>query len=213
VIQSCAKLRVRMASSINCRGIGWSVLVLTTAATAIGCSKNDLGPREEVRLTDGRVIVVERYESFDVARPIGNIGSAFVAEAKIKVVSPADLASLPELVISYRPIVFDYDAAAGTWFAIGLNERACGPEALRAGHMDERGLINVHPNFEYRMLKGSWRATEIGPERAGYPANLLVQRTTIDRFIVLPLSEKARVDSDFGVPSYLRKVEARLGCG
>jgi hypothetical protein len=191
------------------RGARWAILT-ATAILALGCSKRDLGPwKEEVRLSDGRVIVVERYESFEVTTPIGDPGSAFVQSAHIKVIAPADLAGVPELVMRYRPIIYDYDAVNNVWFAIGVNDNACdAPPA----HMDPNGRLNNHPNFEFRLEGGEWRGVEIGPERLGLPANLLIQRKSIDQFEVFPLAEKSRLNSNEGLPREYRRVESYISC-
>lgn len=182
--------------------------VATTLLAA--CGRSDVGPwKEEVKLSDGRVIVVERFETLEVKTPIGDPGSAFIEEARIKVVSPIELRSIPELVMRYRPVIFDYDAANDLWFAIGVNDRACW--AFDEGHMDPTGRANLHPNFEFRLIDGAWQSVEIGPERLGLSANLLIQRTTIEQFDVLPLSEKARVDSD-RIPHKYRQIVPLVAC-
>ncbi len=183
------------------------------AASLFGCSldSSDVGPwKEEVKLSDGRVIVVERYESFEVKTPMGDPGSAFVQEASVKIIAPPELVSLPKLVMRYRPVILDYDATNNLWFAIGVNDRAC--YAFREGHMDPTGRINIHPNFEYRLIDGAWQYVEIGPERLGLSANLLIMRTTIDQFEVVPLTEKKRVDSDSGLPDEFLKIQPHIGC-
>lgn len=188
-------------------------LVALGAVAAVilaACGRSDVGPwKEEVELSDGRVIVVERFETLEVETPIGDPGSAFIEEARIKVLSPIELKSIPELVMRYRPVIFDYDAANDLWFAIGVNDRACW--AFDEGHMDPTGRANLHPNFEFRLIDGAWQSVEIGPERLGLSANLLIQRTTIEQFDVLPLSEKARVDSD-RIPQKYRQIVPLVAC-
>ncbi len=186
--------------------LGAAAIVLLAA-----CSKSDVGPwKEEVKLSNGQVIVVERYETFELRQPIGDPGSAFIEDASFKFILPSELRSIPELVMRYRPVVLDYDSAGNQWFAIGVNDRAC--SAFREGHMDSTGRVNQHPNFEFRLIDGEWREVEIGPERLGLSANLLIQRTTIDQFDVLPLAEKSRVDSDNGLPRQFRSIQPHIGC-
>ena len=191
-----------------------AVMGIALLGIVAGCSGSDgLGPwKEEVKLSDGRVIVVERSENFDIRRPIGDPGSAFIDETRIKVVRPAELATLPELVVRGRPIIFDYDADAQAWFVIVVNDHACGGDAHRAGHMNAKGTVNLHPNREFRLVDGAWKEVDVSPDRIGTKANLLIQRTTIDQFDVLPLSEKARVDFDNAIPKQFRQVEPHIGC-
>jgi hypothetical protein len=78
--------------------------------------------------------------------------------------------------------VLDFDADRNQWFVVGVNEQACWPtpEQYKAGHLDSTGRINVHPNIEYRLINSQWQEVEIGPDRLGRKANLLVNRSTID---------------------------------
>lgn len=208
------KLWVWQTNGSSRRGTGRLALGAAAALLLAACGSSDEGPwKEEVKLSDGRVIVVERYETFEVKTPIGDPGSAFVEEARVKIVSPTELASIPELIMRYRPVIFDYDAANSLWFAIGVNDDACGGEPFKAGHMNARGTVNIHPNFEFRLIDSRWRSVEMGPERLGLPANLLIRRTTIDQFNVVPLGEKARLDSNTALPKSYRQIQPHIGCG
>lgn len=220
------KTRVRTASSN--RGAArrhrtvWALACLSAFSLVAACQRSDdsrrdgIGPwKEEVKLSDGRIIVVERFEDFKVNRLLGREESAFVKAASIKIVEPPELAALPELVIRQRPVIFDYDPIINTWYAIGVDEYGCSldfPEAYHKGLMDKTGRVNIHPNFEYRLIDGAWKGVEIGAERIGLPANLLIQRTTIENFDVLPLSEKQRVDFDNAIPKAYRQVERTINC-
>jgi hypothetical protein len=83
--------------------------------------------------------------------------------------------------------------------------------------MDSTGLVNLHPNYEYRLLNGQWQEVEIGQERIGLPANLLIERTTIEKWnaahLPVPLAEKRRLDGQENLPVMYRRVTARVGCG
>jgi hypothetical protein len=177
-----------------------------------------LGPwQEEVQLADGRVIVIERFEDSEARGPVGDGKDSYINATTIKFIAPPDLAALPVLSMPYRPILLDYDATLGTWFAIGVNERACWPGEREKGHLDATGLVNIHPNYEYRLLDGHWQEVEIGPARIGLPANLLIRRITIEQWNAahrpVPLSEKQRLDGQGNLPEVYRRVTARVGCG
>lgn len=83
--------------------------------------------------------------------------------------------------------------------------------------MDATGRLNVHPNYEYRLLNGQWKEVEIGQGRIGLPANLLIRRITIEQWNAahrpVPLSEKQRLDGQGNLPEVYRRVTARVGCG
>ena len=144
-----------------------------------------LGPwQEEIRLSDGRVILVERFEGSTVRKPIGDAGAAFLDETTLKVVAPAELATtLPVLTTRYRPLILDFDPKIGTWFVIAFDERACQDTVSKRGRgeMDPTGLINLRPNFEYRLQQGTWKEVPVVPERIGLPVNILIQRMTVEQ--------------------------------
>jgi hypothetical protein len=195
-------------------------LAVVAGFTLAACGPKGLGPwQEEVRLSDGRKIVVERYEEAEVRQPIGDVGAAFLAVTTLKFVAPPELSTLPVLSTQYRPLVLDFDPAIGTWFVIAFDERACQDRIRKRerGDMDPTGRINLRPNFEYRVVDGQWLEVPLGAERIGLPVNLLIQRMTVDSWKTMrrpvPLEEKHRLDSDPGVPTKYRKIQPRIGCG
>ena len=212
----CLQVSSSTAANLFCRG-----LAVGTCAVLVACGPKGLGPwQEEVRLSDGRKIVVERYEEAELRQPIGDVGAAFLTRTTLKFVAPPELATLPVLSTQYRPLILDFDPAIGTWFVIAFDERACMqpiPEAIHEGIMDKTGLINLRPNLEYRLVDGKWLEVPVGAERIGLPVNLLVQRMTVeywnDKGLPVPLVEKHRLDSDSGVPTKYRKIQPRIGCG
>jgi len=193
-----------------CRVVLAGLLVLVA-----GCDRDHIGPwQEQVRLGDGRVIVVERDERFRVSDPIGDVGAAFIQNTTLRFIDPPALAELPTLSIGYRPILLDYDPEGGYWYVIAVNDHACWPTEAewKAGHLNATGRANIHPNFEYRLIDGTWREVEIGADRIGRGANLLITRTTIDDFDVVPLSEKHRLDGHPRLPEPYRRVEPLIAC-
>jgi len=199
----------------------WRGLALGACTVLAACGSGGLGPwQEEVRLSDGRVIVVERYEEAEVRTPMGDVGGAFLTRTTLKVVAPPALATLPVLTIDRRPLVLDFDPTLGTWFVIAFDERACMkpiPEAIHAAIMDESGRINLRPNAEYRLINGKWVGVPLSADRIGLPVNLLVQRTTVDSWKAMrkpmPLSEKQRLDSHVRIPEKYRHIVAHVSCG
>ena len=159
-------------------------LAAVACSVLAACGPKGLGPwQEEVRLSDGRKIVVERYEEAVVRKPIADVGAAFLTSTTLKFVAPPELATLPVLSTQYRPLILDFDPAIDTWFVIAFDERACMqpiPEAIHEGIMDKTGLINLRPNFEYRLIGGKWLEAPVGPERIGLPVNLLIRRITVE---------------------------------
>jgi hypothetical protein len=200
-------------------------LMLSGVALLVACGIGKpagLGPwHEEVKLSDGRVILVERFEDSTVRKPIGDAGGAFLNETTLKVVAPAELATqLPVLTTRYRPLILDFDPKVGTWFVIAFDERVCMqkiPEAIHEGIMDKTGRINLRPNFEYRLQQDAWVEVPVAPERIGLPVNLLIQRTTVEQRMEehqpVRLEEKRRLDSDLGLPHEYRRIVASVGCG
>ena len=212
----CFKDSSSTAANLFCRG-----LALGACAALVACSPRGLGPwQEEVRLSDGRKIVVERYEEAEVRQPIADLGAAFLAVTTIKFVSPSELATLPVLSTQYRPLILDFDPAIGTWFVIAFDERVCMqpiPEAIHEGIMDKTGRVNLRPNFEYRLVDGRWLEVPVGTGRIGLPVNLLIQRMTVESWKTMrrpvPLAEKQRLDSHSRVPTQYRTIQPQIGCG
>lgn len=194
--------------------------VALLAACGIG-KPAGLGPwQEEVKLSGGRVILVERFEGSTVRKPIGDAGGAFLNETTLKVVAPAELATrLPVLTTRYRPLILDFDPTIGTWFVIAFDERVCQDRIRKRerGEMDKTGRINLRPNFEYRLQQGAWVEVPVAPERIGLPVNLLIQRTTVEQRMKehqpVRLEEKRRLDSDNRLPKKYREIVPRIGCG
>lgn len=194
--------------------------VALLAACGIG-GPSGLGPwQEEVELSDGRVILVERFEDSSVRKPIGDAGGAFLNETTLEVTAPAELAAkLPVLSTRYRPLILDFDPTIGTWFVIAFDERACMDRIRKRdrGEMDKTGLINLRPNFEYRLQRGVWAEVPVAPERIGLPVNLLVQRTTVEQRMEehqpVRLEEKRRLDSHPRLPKEYRRIVKSVGCG
>jgi len=199
----------------------WIGLASGACAVLVACGPRGLGPwQEEVRLSDGRKIVVERYEEAEVRQPIGDVDAASLTSTTLKFVAPPELATLPVLTIDRRPLILDFEPTLGTWFVIAFDERACMqpiPEAIHAGIMDESGRINLRPNAEYRLLDGKWVGVPLSDDRIGLLVNLLVQRTTVDSWKAMrrpmPLSEKQRLDSHSRIPEKYRHIVAHVSCG
>jgi hypothetical protein len=196
-------------------------LAVVACSVLAACGQKGVGPwQEEVRLSDGRKIVVERYEEAEVRQPIGDVGAGFLSVTTLKFVAPPELATLPVLSTQYRPLILDFDPAIGTWFVIAFDERACMqpiPEAIDEGIMDTTGRINLRPNLEYRLVDGKWLEVPVGSERIGLPVNLLIQRMTVDSWRALrqpiSLSEKQQLDSHSRIPEKFRHIVAYVSCG
>jgi hypothetical protein len=73
-------------------------LAIGTCVVLVACGPRGLGPwQEEVRLSDGRKIVVERYEESEVRQPVGDVGAAFLTRTTLRFMAPRELATLPVL--------------------------------------------------------------------------------------------------------------------
>lgn len=196
----------------------WLLAVLCIQLSACGRASpgNDgLGPwQEEVELSDGRVIVVERFEDIKVSTLLGDPVSAKAKAARIKIVRPAELAGIPELTMRQRPVVLDYDAELGTWIALDAKE-TCDftQEELDDGVFDESARIIIKPYREYRLIEGGWREMPMESKRIGRPTNLLITRSSIQDFEVFPLSVKRRLDSNPARPKNYQVILERISCG
>ena len=197
-------------------------IALATCPFLAACGSGGLGLwQEEVQVSDGRVILVERFEDSTVRKPIADAGGAFLNETTLKVLKPSELATtLPVLKTRYRPLILDFDPALGTWYVVAFDEQVCMqkiPEAIHEGIMDKTGRINLRPNLEYRLQEGAWVEVPVAPERIGLPVNLLIQRITVEERMEqrqpVRLDGKRRLDSNLGLPSQYKKIVAHVGCG
>jgi len=196
------------------------LVVIAACVLLSSCGRDgpvESGPwREEVKLADGRVVVIERGMNDNVHRAVADVGFAAVTDAPIRIVGPADLASVPPLRMRYRPIMFDYDPVLGTWYAIGVNDRMC-IDGFRLKQMDPTGRINLHPNWEYRLIDGRWVEMDMDPSRVGRPTNLLILYDQVKPWTatrrVVTLEDKATLDSDNGIFDYLKTVMSQVSCG
>ena len=196
----------------------WLMALLACPLSACGRASlgNDgLGPwQEEVELSDGRVIVVERLEDIKVSTLLGDPVSANVKAAQIKIVAPAELTGIPEITMWQRPVVFDYDAELGTWIALDARESCLLKQGdLEEGVFDESARIIVKPYREYRLMEGEWREAPMQLKRIGQPTNLLITRSTIQDFEVFPLSVKRSLDSNPAIPKNYQVILERISCG
>lgn len=105
-----------------------SELAFDSSAVLVACGSGGLGPwQEDVRLSDGRLIVVERYEESGVHGPIADADGAFLTRATHKVVAPVALTTLPILSIEHRPCQFPSKRR------IPSDRRKVGPGAVGCG--------------------------------------------------------------------------------
>jgi hypothetical protein len=212
----CLPGSLSTATKFFCRGSA-----LAACAVLVACGPSGLGPwQEEVQISDGRVILVERFEGSTVRKPIGDAGAAFLDETTLKVVAPAELATtLPVLTTRYRPLILDFDPKISTWFVIAFDERACQDRIRKRdrGEMDPTGLINLRPNVEYRLQQGTWKEVPVVPERIGLPVNILIQRMTVEQRAKekqpVRLEEKRRLDSNPRLPKEYQRIVSSVGCG
>lgn len=196
----------------------WLLAVLGVQLSACGRASPDndgLGPwQEEVELSDGRVIVVERFEDIKVSTLLGDPVSAKVKAARIKIVSPAELAGVPELTMRQRPVMLDFDAELDTWIALDARETCLLKQGdIAEGVFDESVRTIVKPYREYRLMEGAWREVPMKSKRVGRPTNLLITRSSIQDFEVFPLSVKRRLDANPAIPKEYQVIVERINCG
>lgn len=81
-----------------------------------GCSKVSLGWSEEVRLTDGQVIVVDRTAKGEKNYEIGGPGGWNQSEMSVHIrESPVEMRLPPDWREAFVPILLDYQPSTNTW--------------------------------------------------------------------------------------------------
>jgi hypothetical protein len=108
-----------------------TVFALVVALLACSCSRfpTELTWTEEVRLSDGRIVQVERHEKYRVLSELGGLTNVSRERSDLRVQLGDQ--QLPPLTTAEMPLIIDVDPNSGTYFAITVVNRCYA--AKRAG--------------------------------------------------------------------------------
>lgn len=169
------------------------LLLLVATATLASCGShwpNERTWKEEVRLSDGRVIQVERHERYRVLSELGGLSTLITESSELSVL-PTPGEGLPLLKTGDGgmwevPLIVDVDATTGTYFAITIVEREYDAKAA--------GLDSRKPYFEYRLADGTWKRQPVSDQKLGWNTNLLLTLALMKEKNFIPLAEKEAAD-------------------
>lgn len=142
------------------------ILLCTLLLTMGGCSRMSESWKEEVRLSDGRLIVVKRTAKGTMTRDIAMRATGWKPKETTLRIAQVDGAARPPVWRSFLiPVVMDYDPASSTWSVVATY--------MWCSTWYDMGRP-VSPYVQYISVGGeAWRVVPLQPGLVGRRANLL----------------------------------------
>ena len=142
------------------------ILLCTLLLTMGGCSRMSESWKEEVRLSDGRLIVVKRTAKGTITRDIAMRATGWKPKETTLRIAQVDGAAKPPVWRSFLiPVVMDYDPASSTWSVVATY--------MWCSTWYDMGRP-VSPYVQYISVGGeAWRVVPLQPGLVGKRANLL----------------------------------------
>jgi hypothetical protein len=139
-------------------------VVLLAVAVLAACGNVDVSWKEEVKLSDGQVIIVKRTAEGKALGEIGGPGGWRATRMTLEIDRPRLPTNPPAWSQRWVPMVFDYDARAKEWFVVATFYTC----------VDWRDLGRPKlPYLHYRARDGRWEEAPLGTHLIGTKANLL----------------------------------------
>jgi hypothetical protein len=191
--------------------------LLLLANALLACGGSDSGKsswQEQVQLSDGRIVVVERQLQYHDTRELGGLAER-IADRTILRFKLGDKEVLPDLTAGIPapedsnprarstgelPLIFDVDAESHTYFVITI--------VNNCNRASELGLT-VRPYFEYRVVGDHWERHPVSLSKLGRKTNLLLKEAKMGDPV--SLEEKAR-SNDVGYSGFYTKIADRGAC-
>jgi hypothetical protein len=153
-------LQGRTRASIRRRG----ATMLMLAAMLTACGRVDVEWKEEVRLNDGRVVIVNRTAQGKALGEIGGPGGWRATRMTVEIDQPRLPSNPPTWSERWVPMLFDYDADTREWFVVATFY------TCRDSHDLGRPKL---PYLQYRTRDGRWEQVPLDRRLFGRKANLL----------------------------------------
>ncbi|WP_282244139.1 hypothetical protein [Stenotrophomonas sp. PS02300] len=143
-------------------------LLCTLVLTMVGCSRMSESWKEEVRLSDGRLIVVKRTAKGTLTRDIAmRVTGWKPEETTLRISQLAGEANPPVWRSVLIPVVMDYDPSSLTWSVVATY--------VFCSTWYDMGRP-ISPYVQYISVGGeAWRVVPLQPGWAGRRANLLTE--------------------------------------
>lgn len=144
------------------------ILLCTLVLTMGGCSRMSESWKEEVRLSDGRLIVVKRTAKGTITRDIAMRATGWnPTEITLRLPQADGTATPPVWRSVLVPLVMDYDPASSTWSVVATH--------MFCSTWYEMGRPASH-YVQYISVGGeAWRVVPLQPGWPGRRANLLTE--------------------------------------
>jgi len=142
------------------------ILLCTLVLTMLGCSRMSESWKEEVRLSDGRLIVVKRTAKGTITRDIAMRATGWKPKETTLRIAQVDGAAKPPVWRSFLiPVVMDYEPASSTWSVVATY--------MWCSTWYDMGRP-TSPYVQYISVGGeAWRVVPLQPGWVGRRANLL----------------------------------------
>lgn len=166
--------------------------------------KGNIHFNEEIKLSNGEVIVVDRKF---ITTPLGEIGGPGGWDAKynsFEIVSPdrSDNPPIWESKSGLIPVLFDRDPITNEWFLVTSFFMCSAWESIGKPK---------HPYAEFRVKNGSWRQVPLSPDLMGRATNVYVSMRSTGEFWLVHLELKA-LKFNNAAPKYKNIVNNWVGC-
>ena len=138
--------------------------LLLAAAVLAACGNVDVSWKEEVKLADGRMIIVKRTAQGKALGEIGGPGGWRATRMTLEIDRPKRPNEPPVWSERWVPMLFDYDPESKEWFLVATFYTCIDWYDLGRPKL---------PYVQYRARNARWEEVPLDPKLIGRPANLL----------------------------------------
>lgn len=139
-------------------------ILLCLAVIVSACGKTSLSWKEEVKLSSGELIVVQRTAKTKAFGEVAGPGGWENEGMTVELVSQSADRNPPVWNFPFVPLLMDRDPTSGQWFIVATFYSCVSWYAL------ERPKL---PYTEYRVVGGQWVQQALTPNLIGRSANML----------------------------------------
>lgn len=180
---------------------------VVTCASLLACAPDEHASwREEVELSDGRVITVERTVTWDDVTPWGQSKSYLTRSVTIEILTESGTSAAPTWrAESERALLLDWDSSNREYILVTY--------PLNCSRYREAGRPQP-PYIQYRLRNGEWTQVPFETELVGRRANVLVYpRPSHERGLLTISQKEERQGGLRGRTGQLVGKGRRPGCG
>jgi hypothetical protein len=149
---------------MSARSVHWYLCLALTAVVIAGCSRVPPTWREEVRLSDGEVVTIQRIHHSNVKSFAVMKANTMMVQDCMRIETPQG--ELPMWCAPILALVLDRDVATKQWFVIATILSSRTPLGFERSYLA--------PYLEYRLRDGKWVAQDVAEVHWGRRTNLLL---------------------------------------